>query len=140
MSHISLTYHIVFGTYARERTIPPEYERSLYTIIYNLAKSKGVMIRRIGGMSDHVHILCDIPPVVTVAEVVKTIKSESSKFLRNSKDFPRWRGWGEGYGAFSVSASLRDKVCNYIIRQNIHHSQISFEEEYKAFLESVGLE
>ena len=91
-------------------------------------------------MPDHVHILCDIPPKMAVADFVKILKSESSKFLKDCKDFPLWRGWSEGYGAFSVSASLRDRVCNYISNQKIHHSKVTFDDEYNTFLEAAGIE
>ncbi|MDE6266549.1 MAG: IS200/IS605 family transposase [Muribaculaceae bacterium] len=140
MSHTSLSYHLVFVTYAREKVILPEHERELYSFIYSIATSQGVTIRCIGGMQDHIHILCDIKPTLSVSQIVKIIKSESSKFMRINPNFRFWRGWGEGYGAFTVSPSARDKVINYILNQKMHHAGISFEMEYTDMLSSAGLE
>ena len=97
------------------------------------------MIRRIGGMPDHVHILCDIPAKIAVAEFVKRLKTESSKFMKISDNFPYWEGWTEGYAAFTVDTTSRDMIKNYIMNQKEHHTQASLEEEFKALLEKHGV-
>ncbi len=139
MSHISFTYHLVFGTYRRQPAIIIEHERELYKYIYNFAMARGVIVRRIGGMPDHVHILCDIPPKIAVADFVKSLKSESSKFMRVNPHFTRWERWAEGYGGFTVDASLRANRVEYIMNQKRHHAGISFEQEYRAMLTEAGI-
>lgn len=57
----SLTYHLVFGTFRRMPVIDPEHEKELYKYMLNYSTARGIYVRRIGGMPDHVHILCDIP-------------------------------------------------------------------------------
>ncbi len=115
MSHTALTYHIVFGTWSRFPAIVEEHERELYKFIYSFSTGRGVLIRRIGGMPDHIHILCDIPAKLSVADYVKSLKSESSKFMRVNTNFPMWKSWAEGYGAFTVDASLRETRKLYIM-------------------------
>ena len=139
MSHIAFTYHLVFGTYSRSRTIDQAHERELYKFMYNFLVKKEIFVRRIGGMPDHVHILCDIPPKYAVAEVVKLLKIESSKFMKINAHFPNWEGWAEGYGGFTVDSSLRDVRRRYIENQREHHSNIAFEEEYKMLLSESGI-
>lgn len=139
MSHIALTYHIVFGTYMRVKSIDTDHERELYKFINDLSRSHGCIIRRIGGMPDHVHILCDIPAAISVAEYVKLIKTESSKFLRVNPHFPTWRRWAEGYAAFTVDASLRETRVEYIKNQKEHHRGVSFSEEYDDMLAKAGI-
>ncbi|MDE5919516.1 MAG: IS200/IS605 family transposase, partial [Duncaniella sp.] len=95
MSHTSLTYHIVFSTYRRMKVIDILHERELYKYIYDFSKNRGIFIRRIGGMPDHIHILCDIPAKIAVAEYVKLLKAETSKFLRVNPHFPQWVKWSE---------------------------------------------
>lgn len=92
MSHTAFTYHLIFGTYRRHQTIPIEHERELYKFIYDFSVKRGIKIRRIGGMPDHIHILCDIPAKTPVAEYVKILKGESSKFLRANSHFKNWQG------------------------------------------------
>jgi putative transposase len=48
--------------------------------------------------------------------------------------------WQNGYGIFSVSQSNADEVIDYIIRQQKHHKKMTFQEEYRKFLERYGIE
>ena len=138
MSHIAFTYHLIFGTYRRMQTIPIEHERELYKFLYNFSVRRDVKIWRIGGMPDHVHILCDIPSKVAVAEFVKILKGESSKFLKANSHFNNWQGWSEGYGGFTIDAQSRDVRINYIKNQKSHHRIRSFVDEYRELLMSAG--
>lgn len=140
MSYTSFTYHLVFGTYRRQNVIVPEHERELYKYIYSFSTERGVMIRRIGGMPDHIHILCDIPAKLSVAEYVKLLKAESSKFMRVNSHFPLWDRWAEGYGGFTVDASLREARKLYIMNQKQHHARVSFRSELLTLLEEAGIE
>ena len=139
MSHISITYHFVFSTYCRQPSINIDHEKELYKFINDIATQRGVTVRRIGGMPDRVHLLCDVPPKIAVAEFIKVLKGETSKFMRVNNHFPLWNGWSEGYGAFSVDASSRENRKKYIMNQKEHHSRISFLDEYREFLVEAGL-
>ena len=48
--------------------------------------------------------------------------------------------WQSGFGAFSVSYSLRNRVKSYITNQADHHRRLSFREEYMAFLDRHSIE
>lgn len=89
-------------------------------------------------MPDHIHILCDIPAKTPVAEYVKILKGESSKFLRANSHFKNWQGWAEGYGGFTVDAQMIDVRLNYIKNQKDHHRVRSFVNEYREYLISAG--
>ena len=138
MSHIALTCHLVFGTYRRIDVINEDHEKELYKFMYDYATSRDVYVRRIGGMPDHVHILCDIPAKLAVASFVQTIKAESSKFMHVNNHFPSWTAWAEGYGAFSVDAASREAVRKYIMNQKQHHRVLSFVSEYRGILSEAG--
>lgn len=138
MSHTALTDHLVFGTYRRIDVIDENHEKELYKFMFDFATRRGIYVRRIGGMPDHVHILCDIPANLAVASFVQSIKTESSKFMRINDHFPSWTSWAEGYGAFSVSASSYESVRKYIMSQKQHHRRLSFASEYRAMLCEYG--
>ncbi len=138
MSHVAVTYHIVFGTHSRRQTIPIAHERELYKFIYDLSNKRDILIRRIGGMPDHIHILADIPPKIAVADYVRLIKAESSKFLRVNPHFPDWERWADGYGIFSVEAANRATRCEYIRNQKAHHHLRNYIEEYRELLIQNG--
>lgn len=139
MSHVALTYHIVIGTYKRKPVIEQNHEKELYKYMYDFLTKRKVFVRRIGGMPDHVHILCDIPPTIAVADIIKIVKSESSKFMRVNPHFPYWEQWAEKYGAFSVDASLREVRRKYIMNQREHHQRQNFSDEYCNLLMENGL-
>ncbi len=48
--------------------------------------------------------------------------------------------WQDGYGAFSVSVSVKDSVFEYIAKQKEHHAHGTFEQEYQMLLDKHGIE
>ncbi len=139
MSFTLLNYHLVFPTYRREPVISMEHERLLYEKLYRVAQAHGAFVHRIGGMPDHVHLLVSVPPSVALSKFVQSLKQESSVYMKSSPQFPRWSGWAEGYGGFSVSYSALESVKDYIMGQKRHHTQKSFRDEYREFLIENGI-
>jgi REP element-mobilizing transposase RayT len=90
-------------------------------------------------VENHIHILTDIHPSVAVADFVKEIKGSSSKWLGEKGLFPGFKGWAEGYGAFSCSYWDVSKVTEYIKNQEEHHKKKSFEREFRRLILEAGL-
>ena len=90
----------------------------------------------IGGMNNHIHVLIEVPPKISVVTLVRAMKANSSKAMNEAGHLFAWQ---QGYGCFSVSASNLERVRTYIQRQEEHHRKHSFEEEYKALLEKHGI-
>ena len=85
-------------------------------------------------VADHLHVLCGLSRTVTIARLVETMKTESSKWIkRHSRGKPAF-GWQSGYAAFSVSASSAGRVKRYIEDQDAHHRVKTFQDELRAFL------
>ena len=82
-----------------------------------------------GGMPNHVQLLAKLSPTIAVSDMLRLIKTNSSKWLRDRGDV-RYFEWQEGYAAFSVSESRVDSVRNYIQHQMEHHRRRPFKEEY----------
>ena len=91
-------------------------------------------------MSDHVHVLFQLSKNHALSKVIGGVKGESSKWLKDT--FPKLCdfSWQGGYGAFSVSASHLDSVCDYIARQPEHHLKRTFQDEFRAFLAKYNVE
>ena len=94
----------------------------------------------IGGVEEHLHILCLFPRTRSVAEVVKETKRVSTNWLHEQASELRGFHWQSGYGVFSVSQSNVDGVIDYIRRQEEHHRKVSFQDEYRAFLRKHSVE
>lgn len=94
----------------------------------------------INGMPDHIHILVSNKPDKCLSNLVRDIKSHSSKFIHN-QGFVKGRfEWQEGFGAFSVSQSQVPKLIDYIQNQERHHKKRTFQSEYLGFLKAYEIE
>lgn len=105
---------------------------------------KGIVERNDGaaiavnGMADHVHLLIVYPPERSISEMVRLIKSNSSKWVHDENPTMRAFAWQSGYSAFSVSESGINAVRKYIAEQADHHRTRTFAEEISAFLKRHG--
>jgi len=92
------------------------------------------------GTADHVHLLMRLPPRLALADAVRVVKTNSSRWVHQSRALRRRFQWQAGYGAFSVSQSNVPEVVRYIRNQEQHHRRESFREELLAFLKRHGIE
>lgn len=98
-----------------------------------------VIPEAVGGVADHVHLLIGLRATHRLADVMRDVKRTSSAWVHETignKEFE----WQDGYGAFSVSASAREKVKAYIANQEEHHRKKTFQEEYVELLKLSGVE
>jgi putative transposase len=94
----------------------------------------------VNGPADHVHLLLSIPATTSVADILRVLKTNSSRWVH--EQFPELRhfAWQAGYGAFTVSGSRLNDVRNYIATQEAHHRKVSFQEEFLTFLKKHGMD
>ena len=139
-SYRQIYYQIVFGTKYREATINTNNEEYLYKYIWGLIENKKCKLYRINGMPDHIHIFSDLHPSLCIADYVKDIKVATNIWMKDCGKFPLFRGWQEGYGAFTYSIREKDMIINYIKNQKGHHRTETFYDEYKRLLIENGVE
>jgi REP element-mobilizing transposase RayT len=126
--------HIVFSTKYRKNLIYPPYEQELHAYIGGVCNELECQILIVGGFTDHIHILCMLSKKITLVELVKKVKSSSSKWMKTKEASLSNFYWQDGYGAFSVNPGEIEVVINYIKNQHAHHSKKTFQEEYRLFL------
>jgi len=134
-SYVSCYIHYVFSTKNRRKIISPEIKERLWAYMSGIARENNMKTLSVGGTSDHVHILLDLPSTMSVAKAIQLIKGGSSRWI--SETFPTLSkfAWQEGYGAFSIGVSGIESTIAYIQSQEEHHRARTFEEEFLAFLE-----
>lgn len=132
--------HIIFSTKNRLPIINPNYEHELHRYIGGICNNMECHPAKIGGYSDHIHILCLLSKKVTLIKLVEEIKSNSSKWVKTKDESLKNFYWQNGYGAFSVNPSEVDIVIAYIANQHEHHKKITFQDEYRAFLKKYKVE
>ena len=139
-THHGILIHVVFSTKRRFKILAKDWRDDLYAYMGGIATEHKSTLLRSGGMEDHVHLLLKIHPSFAIADTVKLIKGNSSKWInKNGKINARFE-WQRGYGAFSVSESMSDSVKRYIENQEQHHRKQSFKDEYFAFLSKHNIE
>ncbi len=89
---------------------------------------------RAGGPADHLHLAVSMASQPSVADLVRDVKANSSKWIHQTFDNMGDFAWQDGYAAFSVSHSGMGRVMDYIRQQDEHHRRLSFDEELIALL------
>jgi hypothetical protein len=79
-------------------------------------------------------------PSMSISDLVRDIKNNSSKFINESGFLKRKFAWQAGFGAFSYSQSAVRNVYRYIENQEAHHAKQTFKEEYLEVLERFEVE
>ena len=130
----SILIHLIFSTKNREPFLSPEIDAELYPYIASIFKAMQSPALIIDGASDHLHTLFSLSRVVTIADLVEEVKTESSKWIKTKGSEFRNFHWQNGYGAFSISQSQVATVKRYIRRQKVHHRRVTFQDEYRRFL------
>ena len=109
-----LLYHYIFSTKGRRALITEASRPRLYPYIASILGAKDGLLLAVGGTADHVHLLIELPAALSVADAMRLVKANSSKWARETFPTHAEFGWQTGYGAFTVSASATDDVIRYI--------------------------
>jgi REP element-mobilizing transposase RayT len=134
-SFICLHVHIVFSTKGRFPLIRAEFRGRLESYIGGIVGSHRSSLIAAGGTPDHMHLLVSLGKQISVADLVRDIKSNSSSWIHETFPDSRSFAWQTGYGAFGVSYSDLDRVREYIANQEAHHRTRTYQEEFLALLE-----
>ena len=131
------TVHVVFSTKDRRRSISPELQSRLWSYVAGICKKCGMIVQAVNGMEDHIHLLIQLQPTLSLSDAVLAIKSNSSRWAHDEGQKFTWQ---EGYAAFSVSASNTPAVIRYIQNQRAHHKKMTFDVEFLALLKKHRIE
>jgi REP element-mobilizing transposase RayT len=109
----------------------------LFALIGSIIRNNRGQSIAINGIDDHVHILCFLPRDMTIADFIRTIKSISSYWCKTNhcEEF----AWQQGYSIFAVSQSQLDKAEKYILGQETHHKEQTFDYELNRLLFVHGI-
>ena len=124
----------VFAVKGRENLIDKKWRDELCKYISGIITGKGQKSIIVNGVADHIHCFIGLKPSMSISDLMRDVKNNSSKFI-NEKGFIKGKfSWQEGYGDFSYSHSQIEQVYNYILNQEMHHQKKTFKEEYLEFL------
>lgn len=129
------TYHQiylqdVFAVKYRAAVLDKAWRSIVQGVIGNLINETGCKTIIVNGVDDHMHCFLGLKPVVSVSELMKTVKAKSSKYINDHSMTKERFEWQEGYGVFSYRQRDVDMIYKYIQNQEEHHQKQSFGEEY----------
>jgi len=133
--------HIVFSTknripFLQDKSVRQDLHSYMAGTCRNL-ESPSIIV---GGVADHVHVLCRLAKTLTVSDLIRELKRESSKWTKEqSTDLANFY-WQNGYGAFSISPSHVEALTTYIANQEEHHKTETFQDEFRRLLAKYHIE
>jgi REP element-mobilizing transposase RayT len=133
-TYTQILYHIVFATKNRKPVLAKEHRNRIFKYIWGIIQTRNCYLYRIGGIEDHIHVLCALHPSVALADLVKEIKAGSNRWIRYENILPEFDSWQSGYGAFTCSIDSKDRIIEYIKNQEKHHRGESSASELKRLL------
>ncbi len=139
-TYTRILFHVVFSTKER-RPWPAEAMRPrLYSYMAGTIRGEKGTPYQIGGTADHVHLFLRWRADANVSDLLRDIKRNSSRWIHETYPDMRDFYWQEGFGAFSVSSSLAEKVTHYVANQEEHHRKRSFKEKFIGMLDANKIE
>jgi putative transposase len=138
-TYTSLWYHLVFSTKNRTPSIQDTWKSDLHSYLGGIVRAEKGIALEIGGMPDHVHLLVQLKATHSLSDFMRILKSNSSKWINETKCKLRKFGWQDGFSAFSVSPSQIDRVRQYIATQEEHHQTRDYQAELIALLKKHAI-
>jgi REP element-mobilizing transposase RayT len=132
--------HLVFSTKHRRPFLRDDDLRTqMHKYLGGACRNLESPSLQIGGVEDHIHILCRLSRKLSVSELVAELKRESSKWIKTKEGCQADFHWQDGYGAFSLSPSHVEALTEYIGGQADHHRRESFQEEFRRLLQKYEM-
>jgi REP element-mobilizing transposase RayT len=133
--------HLVFSTKNREPFFRDSALRAAtHAYLGGVCRNLDSPSLIVGGIEDHVHLLCRLSKTLSVAELIRELKRDSSKWLKEQGAALSSFYWQAGYGAFSLSPSHVEPVRRYIATQEEHHRRETFRDEFRRLLRKYGVD
>jgi len=136
----NLQYHLVFSTKAWRPSISDAIRPRLYEYMGGIVRTAKGIVYEIGGMADHVHLLIRWRADKSVSDLLRDLKSNSSRWVHETFPNKKTFAWQDGYGAFTVSQSRSADVKAYIADQPRRHRKFDFKAEFIGLLQAHGVE
>ena len=114
--------HINWHTKGDYPSLQGQVEQLTHALVRDEAeRMKGVLLHKLGGTDNHVHLAVEIEPFVKISDLVQELKGASS-FEVNRRMGHKALEWQRGYGVVSFGRKHLPWISDYIERQREHHA------------------
>ena len=139
-SLVQIYVHIVFSTKDRMPFMKDDtFRERVHAYLAGICNKQDCPAIIVGGVADHVHLLCRLGKQIDISSLMREIKRDSSSWVKEEKPALSGFYWQSGYGAFSISPSHVDGLRNYIRDQDEHHKTGSFQDEFRRLCAKYGV-
>ncbi|MDF7821173.1 IS200/IS605 family transposase [Runella sp. MFBS21] len=139
-TYSQLYIQVVFAVKGRQNLLQKPWRDEVFKYMSGIIKGKNQKPIIVNGVADHVHLFIGLRPSISISELVRDVKNNSTNFINEQKWVKGKFSWQEGFGSFSYSHSHIDNVYKYILNQEEHHRKKTFREEYLEFLRKFEVE
>ncbi len=138
-NYLAIYYHLVFSTKNRAHLLKKVIKDALCSYIVGCSDPSNVIVIRVNGMSDHIHLLIGVNTGdFNLSTYVRELKKSTNKFLNFQKGLYGDFAWQNGYFACTVSAKDVEGVKQYIAQQELHHTTMSLDNELSLIIERTS--
>jgi len=130
---------VVFAVKGRNNLLQKPWREEIFKYIAGIIKNKNQKSIIVNGVGDHMHLFIGLKPSISISDLIRDVKNNSTNFINSHNWIPGRFSWQEGYGAFSYGHSQINSVYNYILNQEKHHRKKTFREEYLEFLKKFEI-
>ncbi len=136
-TYTELFFHFIWATKYREPMIGVEMEELLHGFIRRKCLALNVRVHALGGMPDHVHLACSVPPSLSLAGFLHDVKGASAYFINHHMEGQHSLCWQPGYGALTYDDQLLPRIAAYVANQKRRHAQGRLSEKMERIASDV---
>lgn len=116
-------FHLVWATKNRDPMIDAEMEPIIHQALFTKAKDCGAQVIVANGVADHIHLIAAIPPAVYIPDLVRELKTGSSRAVHLALPHKKIFAWQRGYGIFTLDSRDFQGAVQYVVHQKEHHAK-----------------
>ncbi len=139
-TYTQMYVQLVFAVQGRQNLIREEIRENVEKYICGIVSNKKSKPIAIYCNPDHTHILIGLHPTISVSDMARDVKANSSKWINENGWIRGKFSWQEGFGGFTYSKSQIDRVVKYILNQPQHHQKTTFRDEYIDLLNKFNID
>jgi len=139
-SLVQIYVHIVFSTKDRVAFLHDlAFRERVHAYLAGICNQQDCPALIVGGVADHVHLLCRLGKQIDISSLIREMKRDSSSWVKQEQASLNLFYWQGGYGAFSISPSHVPALTRYIQNQEQHHKKETFQEEFRRICAKYGV-
>ena len=139
-TYSKVTLHFIFAVSGRENALTDVLRQRVHKCITGIVENNDHKMLVVNSHYDHVHMLIGFNTRQSIGDLMRDVKSNSSRMINESRAANRKFSWQDGYAVISHSYSERSTVIGYIENQQEHHRKKTFREEIIQILDRFEIE